>query len=301
MIMRIPIVRRIAKRYFNYADVPAELVEAGRAWQRDNPLRALAADAEILFCVPVKGKAIANDWRQVQRNLGVTLHSLIDQTDGRWRAVVCCQDRPDLPVDPRIEFFAYPVPAEPNTMDKRGKIRAIYRHHAERQGWDGYAFVLDADDVLHPRLVEHFLTDRSRSGYILTRGYVYDVGADLLAVSQPRSVQRPLAKPFFRMCGSCSAIRFDLREGPGFLEMLKSRGWHRHQKSLLKAFGVMLEDVPFPAALYVVNHGDNFLLLQGRDEEKTDYTRRNKVGSAIAAKARTLFRIDRIRSAVDAT
>jgi len=282
-------------RFFNQADVPAAVVEEGRAWQRDHPLREISPDAELLFCVPVKGKAVSNDWNQVNRNLNLTLQSLLDQTDRRWRAIVCCQDQPDLPGDPRIAYLAYPVAAERGKMDKRLKHNAMYEHHSRREGWDGYVFNLDADDIVHPGLVEHFLTDRSRSGYILPRGYLYDVGADSLGSLQPPSLLRPWAKQFYRACGSCSAVRVDLRDGPAFLRLLTSRGKHRHQKRLLEAFGVALEDVDFPAAVYVVNHGDNEQLRRGNIDSKTRYVQRNKVRRAVEAEARKLFRLDRIR------
>lgn len=282
------------------AEIPPRLLERGREWQRDNVLRELDPGAEILFCLPLKDSSRSNDWSRVNRYLGLTIQSLLDQTDGRWRAIVCCQDRPELPDDPRISYLAYRGEKERETNsrnDKHDKLKAIHEHFANLGPWDGYVFNLDADDLVHPSLVEYFLSDRSPSGYILRAGYIYDVGADRLGFLHPPSLRRPWAKPFYGYCGSCSAIRFDLRKGKSFLELVHARGKrHREQKLRLRKFGVDLAPVDYPAAVYVINHGDNDQLSKGNMGRKISYLKRNQVRGIAACEARKTFRLDRVLS-----
>jgi hypothetical protein len=283
-------------RLFKKVRMPAELVEAGQAWQRKHALKELDPNAEVLFCIPLKAKAVSNDWATVNRNLRNTIQCLIDQTDGRWRALICCQDAPEgLPDDPRIEHLPYPVPFNPKRNDKRDKLPFMYEHASKRRGWDGYLFVLDADDIIHPELVKYFLTDRHPAGYIMPLGYMYDVAADCLGYMQPKSLFRFAARPFWKNCGSCSAIRFDLRDGLGFLELIKSRGRHTEQKERLAAFGVHLKEVEFPAGVCVVNHGDNDRLRKGNLDFTVDYIRRNGVRAEAAPAVRDLFKLQRLR------
>jgi hypothetical protein len=180
-------------------------------------------------------------------------------------------------------------------MDKLDKIGAIYRSiAAEVPGWDGYVFNLDADDVIHPDLVHHFLTVRSRSGYLLMHGYMYDVATDAIGFLRPRSWALPTAKPFYRHCGSSAAVRLDLRQGHGFLELVCAQKRHTQIRERLHQFGVTLREVDFPAGIYVVNHGDNHSQSVGRLQFKTRYLDRNQVPRELDREVRKTFRLDRI-------
>lgn len=272
------------------ATIPPALVEAGKRWQTKNVLNEIDVKAEVLFCIPLKAKSVSNDWEKVNHCLSFTMESLIRQTDKRWIAVVCCQDRPDcLPEDPRVTYLPYATEAKPNRMDKNNKLNSIYDYVLEMGHWDGYVFNLDADDVIHPDLVKYFLKVRSRFGYIITRGYIYDAASNILGFLQPKSFPRIWAKPFYQHCGSSSAIRLDLRDGLGFVELLRSRGKHKEQRARLAAFGIELKEVEFPAAIYMVNHGDNDQTRKGKLRGKLNYITKNRVSGDLEVKVRNAF------------
>lgn len=282
-------------RFLKRVRVPPEVIAAGKAWQKTHELKELDPNAEVLFCIPLKAKAVSNDWDIVNRNLQNTIQCLLDQSDARWRAIVCCQDRPDcLPDDPRVEFLPHQMPPDPDKSDKRSKLNAMYDHVAKMRRWDGYLFLLDADDIIHPELVKYFLSDRDRAGYIMPLGYMYDVQADSLGFMQPKSLFRYGSRPFWKNCGSCSAIRLDLRDGPGFIELMRWRGRHTEQTERLAAFGVHLKEVDFPAGVCVVNHGDNDRLRKGKIGFTMNYMKRNGVRAEAAVAVRELFKLQRL-------
>ena len=194
----------------------------------------------------------------VTDRLAVTLSALVRQSDPRWQAVVCGQDRPgDLPDDPRIRFLRYTVPADPGTVtDKYWKIPFLLDHLSRDPPRDGYLFFLDADDILHPGLVAHMMTAAEPGGYLIEAGYMLDVATGEMAGLGLPDARNPAPSPFHRHCGSCSAIRADRARWYAWSLPVLRRGQHQWQAEHLRSFGLTLAPVPFPAAIYVVNDGE---------------------------------------------
>ncbi len=239
---------------------------AGWRWQRANraPMRASRpdrADLRVVFAIPLIGRAKAADWDGVRARLAATLGSLRRQTDSRWMAIVCCQDEPaGISFDERMRFLRFDrsVPG----YDNHAKTGAI-RKWLARQGGAGYYFPLDADDLIHPGLVAHVLQDDNRGGYLIDKGYLLDHARLDLAVLQPADAAYPEATEFYRNCGSSSALWFDFASGADCETLLAARGNHRKVARNMVAYGVRVERVPFHAAIYVMNHGDNLRQKRG--------------------------------------
>ena len=271
--------------------IPDEIAARGRAWRAANPLRPLDPDAVVSFAIPLIGRDRAGDWALVEANLEATLASLLRQSDPRWRAIICSQDCPKLPEDRRIAFLPFQEPPDvQNPIDKYRKIRVL-KDHVASDGGDGYFFMLDADDILHPKLVEHMMETANPAGYILERGWMVDAATEETAILAPPTIFRRRSKPFHQHCGSCSAIRFDRRDGDTFLEPLAAKGKHGEQADRLTAFGLALAPIPFPAALYMMNHGENLRKRRGLMHTKLEYLRRHQVPADRAARIRAEFGI----------
>jgi len=191
-----------------------------------------------------------------------TLGSLRRQADPRWTAVVCCQERPErVAFDDRVRFLAFPH--RPPRFDNHAKTAFVRRWLAGTLGGAGYYFALDADDLLHPDLVAHILADDNRGGYLIDRGYILDHQRMALAALQPPDATYPEATHFFRSCGSSSALWFDFDCGADFATALAARGNHRKVVRNMGYLGFRVEPVPFHAAIYVMNHGDNLRQKRG--------------------------------------
>jgi hypothetical protein len=234
---------------------------AGWRWQRANRARLTsarpAADSlRVVFAIPLIGRARAGDWARVGTNLAATLGALRRQTDPRWEAILCGQDRPDIAAldDPRVTFLGFPPRAD---YDKGSKLARLRAEVAGRANAAGYYFVLDADDLVHPGLVAHILADDNRHGYLVDRGYMLDRARLDLAVLQPADAAYPHATEFHRNCGSSSALWFDTGSGADIETLLAARMNHRKVAEHLRPYGVHVARVPFHAAMYVMNHGEN--------------------------------------------
>ena len=270
----------------------------GTAWQAMHPLARPSDAPEVIFATPLISKNRAFDWGVICANLAATVGSLRHQTSEKWRMVICGQDCPDgITFDDQVKFLPYEV-ADTETdknalnFDKWHKIKQITAHLAQTETGDGYLFQLDADDIVHPDLVAHITADNNGQGYYITQGYMVDLATHEIGYLGARSLRRPFAKPFNRECGSCVAARFDFREGPAFQEPLNARGRHKDMHDNLAAYGFTLDPIPFPAGIYVVNHGENIRLRRGKMDAKISYLNRNRLSHALNHEVVTAFNLD---------
>lgn len=207
------------------------------------------------FVIPLRGKASSNDWEAVSRDVRRTLRSVLNQSDGRFRVLLSCAEVPDLAniSDERLTILtgAYPVARTfmEKASDKRAKKRAAGAYLGERGG--GYVMLLDADDYVSRDLVKHVLTSDNRSGYYFDEGYI------LYALTNTFEK----IGSFFKKCGSCYVTYFEPEELPKnrtdentAFEAYKN---HRLARETAAEQGKMLERVPFPAAVYVLETGEN--------------------------------------------
>ena len=270
----------------------------GRAWQALNRRRLAhprpRADL-VWFAVPLVSRRRAPEWPRVEADLAVTLASLLAQSDLRWTAVICGQDRPStIPDDSRIRFQQVAIPDRFNDQLQKGRAMVAEFVQA-RRGHVGYYFKLDADDILHPGLVAHVLSDDNGQGYLIDKGGALDAGhlsttgTFRLARLGPGQAGRTA---FFQHCGSCAAFWTDLTRGADFAWLLNTRGNHAVIDTNLADFGFRLAPVPFAAAIYVLNHGNNMRQRKGKlDGKMAMFERLKEPDPAAVAAVFGLYRL----------
>ena len=271
-----------------------------RPWRRDgdltrmSPPRAFLAHAYrrllhrpltppdapvITFAIPLVGKDRAEDWDNTCARLSDTLRSVRSQDHGRVEVIVCGQDRPDgFPASEGERFL--PVPhfeAAAGRSDRRDKMRAIARDMA-RQGGFRYVVTLDADDIVHPGLCRFVAQDNNGRGYLIDKGYIIGPAGRVALLD-------PVAKPFafWDFCGSCAILAVDLDRQAlpaWYLGQFASR--HHEFRAIAAAHGYPLDTVPFPAALYIFDHGTNASIRYGRAGGKWSYLRDHALPAAEA-------------------
>lgn len=266
----------------------------GWLWQQTARALPPSGRPQLFFAVPLVSRRRAGDWATIEANLARTLAAFRAQTRGDWQAVVCGQDRPDAGLfDDRVTFL--PFAGSDKFYDKGDKRVALLRHIAATAGADGYYMQFDADDILHPRFAEHVLGDDNGRGYLIDRGWMADVAAGLFARLAPKAAGGASSIPFNRYCGSSSAIRVDFRPGArGSRALLAKLRAHGRIPAQMAAHGLPLEPVPFPAAIYMVNHGENMVERRGNLGGKLDYMARHLVPEAEVAAIRRDFGLDRL-------
>lgn len=224
---------------------------------------AAGAPQSVWFIVPVVGRKLIEDWQAVEARLRAAVDSLQRQTDGRWRALVCCEDVPDLPWSDKLRHL--PFVKHGDGFDKWDKLRALVAEvHKDPQA-QGYLMPLDADDLVHPDLVARLLTEAAPNGYLMQSGFMFDAGAQKLAIARPRSLMRPRQKAFWKLCGSCAAFPLDTAS-PASLPFLQGVVSYEHRmfEYLARLASRPLRPVPEPLVTYMTNHGNNFSRLRGR-------------------------------------
>ncbi len=273
---------RKAKAVLRSAFRPTPNDLAARDWRRTAPRRAPSVTPVVVFCAPLMGRHMAQDWGAISDGVARMVRSLLAQTDRNWLLLLCSQDRPDsLPDDPRIHFL--PFTASVSGMDKSMKVAALMAALPQvLDGRDGYMHALDADDMVHPDLVGHIRGDNNGRGYWHRYGGMIDAKSGAIGHCGPRSLRYPTARPFMNQCGSSAAIYVDFRAPRRSDELARAfyGGGHRNFRITARAHGVTLDPVPFASALYVMNTGENMRDKRGKMGKKLRYLRQNAVPAA---------------------
>jgi hypothetical protein len=215
----------------------------------------------MTFCIPILPKSNAKDWGRVCELLSQTLASLEAQTRGEFRVLIATHDPDDLPptgnLDVRLLKATWEVgdASAEKLRDKRRKKVLLFRELRELGG--GYAMQLDADDLVSRRLVEYVLDTGDPHGYIIKTGYAYDWADRRLA-----PIPGVFSKPFDSVCGSCLIVHYELEDLPVKHDQDTDRLYyqlkqHAHYAEEMSSLGRPVEEVPFPAAVYVMNHEHN--------------------------------------------
>ena len=226
---------------------------------------------EVIFLVPLVSPDHVGDWAAVTERLAQTIESFRRQA-GPWQAVICCQQRPPLPDDPRLHWLPFDDPTPGN--DKWRKLAALYDHLPKVATRPALVMSFDADDLLRDGAVQRMLS-KPVSGWLVEDGYVMDHATGDVALAGARSLSQPLRKPFWKLCGSCAAILHDpaLPQSAAFLKTMTQHE-HRMFPYLARLAGRPLQPLTPPAVLYVLNHGENFGARRGRVGFKTRFVQR---------------------------
>jgi hypothetical protein len=93
-----------------------------------------------------------------------------------------------------------------------------------------------------------------------------------IALADAPSPLQPLRKPFWKLCGSCAALRCD-PASPETVAFLRAMTAHEHRMfpHLAALAARRLAPLSRPAVLYILNHGENFGARRGRVGFKTRF------------------------------
>ena len=217
------------------------------------------------FFVPLKPRRTCSDWVGAQANLRRTVASALAAATGQPASVlVVCHDEPDLEGldSPALHVLRAPFPepvglpeAAGDKARKRRFAAAVLRRAMVED--ELYAMFLDADDLVHRDLVRYVL-DGGKASYLIDEGYVADLAHRVL---------RHRTLGFSRSCGSSFVCRFTREELPARWDDLDApfsqfgappdKPGHEHYDQVAAGLARPPILVPFPAVVYVVNHGDN--------------------------------------------
>jgi hypothetical protein len=217
----------------------------------------------VTFIIPVRHQDNARDWSLLKQNLMQTIASISNQTRDDWRGIIVANegaDLPDLPDRFSVELVNFP----PNNLHEIDKadIEDVYdafRADKGRRVLKGmlaardsrFFMVVDDDDFVSARIVQHASENPEANGWAIERGYIWDDGGKLLLGYDE----------FNHLCGTSLIVRSDLYGLPerfedASLDWIKSMlGSHVRIAGILAENGTPLKPLPFRGAVYRVAHG----------------------------------------------
>ncbi len=240
------------------------------------------------FAIPLRPRARSRHWDRVIAHLQATVDSCLNQTDPDFRILVACTEVPDLRPDPRLELLPLPPDQRAATpmLDKGLKLSAIGMR--VRQAGGGFVMPVDADDLVHRRVVEHVRSHPQADAFIGDWGYDLD-----------RRRRRLIPAPRFdRSCGTCAALRLAPEQLPATLDepdpeaRFLIRAGHHNWRPRLAAAGARVLGFPFPVAVHVLHTGDNESLRTGDVGWKRRLLRRLMPAHALTAERVRDYGID---------
>ena len=216
----------------------------------------------VTFIIPVRHQDNARDWSLLKANLVQTIASISNQTNDDWRGIIVANegaDLPDLPERFGVERVTFP----PNDMHELGKASMedfydAFRADKGRRVLMGmlrardsrFFMIVDDDDFVSARIVQHVSENPDANGWTIDHGYVWDDGGKLLLGYDD----------FNHLCGTSLIIRSDLYDLPerfedASLDWIKSMlGSHVRIADILAERGTPLATLPFRGAVYRVAH-----------------------------------------------
>jgi hypothetical protein len=216
----------------------------------------------VTFIIPVRHQDNARDWNRLKANLAQTVASIANQTHDDWRGVIVANEAADLP-DLPARFCVERVTFPPNDMHERGTagkedFYEAFRVDKGRRVLSGmlrardsrFFMIVDDDDFVSARIVQHVADNPAANGWRIQRGYVWDDGGRLLFEHDD----------FNHVCGTSLIVRSDLYGLPDRfegapLEWIKTMlGSHIRIADTLAERGTPLQTLPFRGAVYRVGH-----------------------------------------------
>lgn len=224
--------------------------------------RQRGTHSRFVFAVPVKPRRATTQWDVVSSNLARTIRSIQAARNESFQVFLCGHENPcPRLADSRFTFvratFAYGEECHEGSKDKARKL-VLIGSTLRKMGYDDfYTMFLDADDLVHKDLVEHVLATDNRRSYVISQGYVYDDVTGRMALRE---------NAFDRACGSSFICWFETRDLPRhdsdrecfFGEFVP----HTRRGETAGLKGRAPDVVPFPAAVYWLNHAESLQRLR---------------------------------------
>jgi hypothetical protein len=214
----------------------------------------------IVFIIPLKSKSTSACWERVSQLFERCLKSVCSQTISDFRVIVVCHERPNINFEhPSVQYLE--VDFEPPTLNPKSTDVLPLNQDRNRKVFTGllqaqeikpsHIMIVEADDCINKNIAEFVKNNASSDGWLINRGYEHVYGSRYVYLRK---------KNFYRKCGTCHIIKYetmyDLCQELNF----DADGMIFHHQQLTKFLrnqGILLKELPFEGAIYVINHGNN--------------------------------------------
>ncbi|MBU8879962.1 hypothetical protein BGM26_13335 [Bacillus sp. FJAT-29790] len=235
---------------------------------------------EIAFAISLKSKEVSSDWKKVQNNLALTLRSLLKNTDRNFRIIIAGHEKPNIEElnDERVTWLSVKFPPPSNskkaTNDKLHK-RKVIGAFLRKSGFSGYFMPLDADDWIHFRFVEYIRSLPISKAFILNKGFMVNVSQNEVWIQDQ----------FYKYCGSCALFYFSNGDFPKTTKKsdINKTAFKWVTKNHVKVPQYVKNHtmVDYPFVTYVLAHGENLSVIQGKRDNRISAEHHNGVGEKL--------------------
>lgn len=214
----------------------------------------------LVFIVPLKSKEVSKSWNRVTNLFERTVRSICNQTSSNFRVVVVCHQRPDIEFHhPHVTYlevdFLPPKEVDAFSRGHTDKGRKILKglSYAEKFA-PSHTMAVDADDCISKHLAEFVNQYPDCNGWVINKGYKYQDGSNFIYIKR---------RNFYKLCGTCNIIRYDLNQLPENPEYNRGYGYYKfyvdHEKvrETLAKQGNPLKLLPFPGTIYILETGEH--------------------------------------------
>lgn len=221
----------------------------------------------LAFVIPVKSKTVSNSWETVCNLFADSLRAVLRQSSDDFRVFVVCHELPTKNTDHKFVEFIQVDPTDPTwdlTIEieshkklefKRGYAdvsrKKLVGVLAAREAGASHVMFVDADDFVSRRITEFVTTaDRPDLSWYSPMGYEYIRG----------QIFHPIESNFHLRCGTSHIVSMSAFDAYTEQDVPTLDGMFMAHQEILKDLakqGLNAEPLPFPGAVYRVEHGEN--------------------------------------------
>ena len=214
----------------------------------------------LVFVIPLKSAKVSKSWERVTQLFERCIKSVCNQTSPNFRVIVVCHEKPKIEfIHPHITYiivdFSPPNETNPVAKGDTDKGRKILKGLIyARQFSPTHTMTVDADDCVSKKLAKFIQQHPDSNGWFINKGYKYQEGSNYIYIKRSK---------FYKMCGSCNIIRYDLNDLPETAEYNRGYGYYRYYidhakvRDILKNKAKAIKSLPFPGAVYILETGEN--------------------------------------------
>ncbi|MBD2343223.1 glycosyltransferase family 2 protein [Anabaena subtropica] len=214
----------------------------------------------LVFVIPLKSRQFSKSWERVTQLFERCIKSVCHQTSSEFHVIVVCHEKPDIQFNhPNITYITVDFPQAKDTkyinQGRTDKGRKILKGLVEAQHFSPtHTMAVDADDCVSRNLAEFVKNNPNSNGWVINKGYKYQEGDKYIYVKR---------NDFYKMCGSCNILRYDLNLIPENPEYNRGYGYYKYYidhakvKNILKEKDINIKLLPFPGAIYMLATGEN--------------------------------------------
>jgi hypothetical protein len=228
----------------------------------------------LVFIIPLKSKAKSSSWSHVSLLCERTVRSVCNQTSTNFKAIIVCNEKPYIQFEhPNLHYLEVDLPFPTFRSDQHNeKLNEINNRRVDkgrkilaglayaRQFAPSHILTVDSDDCISKHLTAFVKQNPGSNGWFIATGYRYQEGSKFIYYK----------RNFYRMCGICNILRFDLMRVPETPEYNRGYGYYKYYidhakvKNGLAAAGFPLTPLPFPGAVYITDTGENLYFSANR-------------------------------------